>query len=147
MIPSIQDIHIALARLRSRGVCFNPSMCNVLGDDTLAYAPPNLTVTHTVAVVHRGKVTNPSSESVVMQLPWDRTDWSIYEAIEAARKGNGKVYIEQDVIELGGGDPRKKDPRVPEWTRWVDQGFSVEVWPDFVGDCKYEIQRKERERG
>jgi len=126
---------VALAQLRSAGTCFNPSMVDPKGRD-YTYTPPYICVTHMAEVWHEGKMTNPACESVSMQFPWDHTEWSLYEAVEAARKGGGKVYVQQDVIELG-CLPEESDSRVPDWTRWADEGFAVEVWPNFTGKDKY----------
>ncbi|MAH47430.1 hypothetical protein CMI37_16520 [Candidatus Pacearchaeota archaeon] len=132
-IPSLNDINIALVRLRREGACLNPKSVNPLSEDR-AYAPPRVCVTHQARVCRADGSFGSWHEAVAMEFPWDHTEWSIYEAIEVARRGEGRVYIEQDVVELGWGP--EKDPRVPDWTRWVDQGFSVEVWPEFTGKDK-----------
>jgi hypothetical protein len=138
-IPSLQDINIALARLRAAGTAMN--LQGVNKDKHLAYAPPVVCVTQMVEVWHEGKMTNPACESVAMQFTWDHSDWAIYEAIETARKGEGKVYIEQDILLIGTLDG-KDDPRTPDWTAHADEGFSMEVWPNFDGTNKHDKGKK-----
>ncbi len=140
-IPSLNDIHLALLRLRQAGTCFNPSAVNPLRED-YAYAPPVLCITQTVEVWHEGKMTNPASESVAASYIWDHSEWALYEAIEMAQRGDGKVYVEQDVVQLG-ADPRESTHLIPLWTRHADEGFSIEVWPCFTGEDKHSEKRNE----
>jgi hypothetical protein len=139
MIPSLQDINIALARLRAAGTAMN--LKDVKTDSNFAYSPPVICVTQMVEVWHEGKMTNPACESVAMRFPWDHSDWAVYEAIEAARKGGGWVYIEQDIVSLGTLDGQD-DPRTPDWTCHADEGFSMEVWPNFDGTDKHDKEDK-----
>ncbi len=138
LIPSLQDINIALARLRDAGTAMN--LKNMKTDNNLAYSPPVICVTHLVQVRHNGRITNNACESVAMQYRWDHSDWAIYEAIEVARRGEGKVYIEQDIVSLGTLDG-EDDRRVPDWTAHADEGFSMEVWPAFDGTNKHDKDR------
>ena len=138
-IPSLQDINIALARLRAAGTAMN--LKDVKTDSNFAYSPPEITVTQMVEVWHEGKMTNPACESVAMQLTWDHSDWAIYEAIEVAQQGEGKVYIEQGIVSIGTLDAQD-DPSTPAWTAHADEGFSMEVWPNFDGTNKHDKDKR-----
>jgi hypothetical protein len=140
VIPSLQDINLAMTRLREAGTAMN--LRDVSTNSDLGYAPPEITVTQMVEVWHEGRMTNPGCESVAMQFVWDHSDWAIYEAIEVAKKGDGKVYIEQNVVQLG-AMPNQGDSRVPQWTEWVDEGFSMEVWPAFDGTNKHDKEKSD----
>lgn len=139
VIPNLQDINLALARLRAAGTAAN--LNHMKTDSNLAYSPPVICVTQMVEVRHGGKVTNPACESVAMQLTWDHSDWALYEAIEVAQQGDGKVYIEQDIVSLGNLDGQD-DHRTPDWTAHADEGFSVEVWPNFDGTNKHDKDKR-----
>ena len=142
-LPSVETICRALAAEREKGTLTNPhifSMDN--GVQSLAYSPPGITVTVMMEVWHEGRMTNSSDECVAMKYPWDHTLWSLQEAVEAARKGGGKVYIEQDVVYTGTLEG-KEDQGTPEWTKWVDEGFEFEIWPNWTGRHKYTDREEE----
>ena len=139
LIPSLQDINIALARLRDAGTAMN--LKNMKTDNNLAYSPPVICVTHLVQVRHNGRITNNACESVAMQYRWDHSDWAIYEAIEVARKGEGRVYIEQDIVTVGQNPREATGQHIPLWSHYADEGFSMEVWPTFDGTNKYDKDR------
>ena len=138
-LPSLNDIHLALKRERDKNTCFNPGMVDPESVD-IAYAPPYVCITHMQEVWHEGKMTNPGDECVAMMFLWDRTVWSLSEAAEIAQKGDGKVYVQQDVVHLGALLENPSRPRtslVPDWTSHADEGFAIEVWPNFTGKDKY----------
>ena len=96
-----------------------------------AYGPAQLVVTYSAVVHHQGEITNPSDECAFLEVPWDHTRWSLIEAIDAARRMGGRVYIQQNAVA-----PREAEPQIGPYGFWaeeVDSGFSLEIWPTFTG--------------
>ena len=114
-----------------RGEVLNSHLIS-LRDPDLFYGPPYITVTHTVAVMHEGKVTNPADECVIYELSWDHTYYSLLEAADAARRGGGCVYVSLRVLASDWGVSEGR-PGQPARTRVIDEGPSFKVWPEFTG--------------
>jgi len=72
---------------------------------------------------------NYEDEIVVQRLPWDHTVWSLLEAAETAKAGNGAVYVEQAV--LLASDNIDEDASEEDGCLYLDEGFSVMV-ADFM---------------
>jgi len=124
--PEVEVICTAMARERAKGTRMNPH--HKMEDDGLFYASPKVMVTFVAEVWHDGEMTNPADECVLMEYAWDHTPWSLLEAVAEAKRGGGKVYVEQDVA-------------APANTGldmvWVDEGFSFEVWPKWTGQNRH----------
>jgi hypothetical protein len=59
---------------------------------------------------------------VAHERPWDHSVYALEEAAEIGKSFGGLVFVEQDIC-------------LPAWPNqadgWIDEGFSIEVWPRF----------------
>ena len=129
----VEEIVAAMRRLRAEGVKLNPGFPLQQCD---CYGPPYVVVTWEGWVTMGDGSHGPHHECVLIEFPWDHTMHSIEEGADMARRcmdaeGLGKVYVRQDVI-CPTGQPGGSGKYAP-WARHVDEGFSIEVWPDFTG--------------
>jgi len=104
--PHIEAVCALMGRLRAADTRLNPQIG--MPSDAF-YGPPKL------VVVDEGF-------DVSHERPWDHTAYALEEAAEIAQRLGGVVLVEQDIY-------------VPTWpnpeTGWIDEGFSIEVWPRF----------------
>jgi len=116
-LPDVETICGFLAHYRKLGTAVNIKGVRKTSD--LIYGPPVILVTH--------------EDNMVYCCVWDHTRWSLEEAVEVAKKGErGAVLIEQNVY-MGGCLEETKRPTDPDWAQWIDEGFTLQIWPDFTG--------------
>ena len=125
----VEEVVAALRRLRSAGTKLNPGA--PLGPRD-CYGPPYVVVTWEGWVTLEDGSHGPHHECVLIEFPWDHTMHSIEEAADMVQRckdteGLGRVYIRQDVIRPAG---QPHDGPYGPWARHVDEGFSIEVWPE-----------------
>ena len=128
MVPWICE---RLKEGRERGERLNPQF--PVGG--LVYGPAFVLVTHRVEVWTEGRCVNPGDESVLTTFWWDHTHWSLEEAIDMAKRGEGKVYVGQYLYtdeDFTLSDSHNASD--PEGLRWVDEGIKIEVWPNWTGE-------------
>lgn len=121
MIPSFEVICLRMQKERETDIRY--------------FGPAYIKVTHMVEVWSKGVCVNKGDEAVLTTLRWDHTDWSLLEAMDMAKRGEGKVYVGQDVYEVGDSE-EEGNPLDPPGMFWVDEGFELEVWPIWTGEVR-----------
>ena len=123
MTPSVEDICQRMQKERETE------------SDIRFFGPAYIKVTHMVEIWHNGKVVDKVYDEVVLTvLRWDHTGWSIQEAVDMAKRGEGKVYVGQDVYDCGETEEEDSDPLDPPGMFWINEGYELEVWPTWTGE-------------
>lgn len=122
MIPCVEVICLRMQKERESEV------------DIKFFGPAYIKVTHMVEVWSQGKCVNKGDEAVLTTLRWDHTDWSLLEAADMSKRGEGKVYVGQEVYDVG--EDEDEQPLDPPGMFWVGEGFELEVWPNWTGEVR-----------
>ena len=87
--------------------------------DIKYFGPAYIRVTHMVEVWSKGECVNTGDEAVLTTLRWDHTEWSLQEAVDMAKRGEGKVYVGQEVYDVG--DDEEEQPLDPPGMFWINR--------------------------
>lgn len=104
--PHIEAICSLMARLRAAEKRTNPQF--EMQPDAFYGAPKLCVVDENFDIIH--------------ERPWDHTPYALEEAAEIAQGFGGLLLVEQDLYA-----PTFPNPE----DGWLDEGFSIEVWPRF----------------
>ena len=129
-LPTVEEICLALEAERATGAVTNPHIFDAT-EREFVYSPPRVSVTRMEEVWHQGEITNPGSECVSVGYWWDHTIWSLREAVEQAKQGGGRVYLEVNLLRAGvfPGILREDEP---QYTEYAEDGIKLEIWPVFA---------------
>ena len=123
-VPTVEALCAELFTRRAAGEHTNPHIFDF--DPTEQhYGAPRIVVTGTVPVEHNGRIVN-ADESVIIDVAWDHTVWSLLEAAEIAKPYEGAVYVKQDVHAPAVGGEEEEEVE-EDGTMWLDEGFEVLV--------------------
>jgi hypothetical protein len=126
MIPNTETICAAMAALRKQEAVMNKGWDR----RDAAYGLPVLEVS----------CFSGDGECGFIGVLWDHSPWSIQEAVEAAKRVGGKVYLVQEWVSPTPSEPKKGI--YGPWARPIDMGFQMEVWPEFTGKDRYENEQE-----
>jgi hypothetical protein len=111
MTFDVAQIAAVLRRFRAQRLTLNPGTLGDHGDERTVYGPPTVIAT------------DDGFNPLLPEAPWDHSPWQLEELAEVAGV-DGWVYITVPVV--------VSEPADPSNGTWVDDGFSVRVWPSLA---------------